>query len=59
MQKIGFVGLGTMGSRIAARLANAGHPLVVCDIDPERVTALHTLGATPHRRLGGSPQRPT
>jgi 3-hydroxyisobutyrate dehydrogenase len=46
MQSIGFVGLGAMGSRIAARIAQAGHPLVVYDIDPERSETLRALGAS-------------
>ncbi len=30
-------GLGTFGSKLAAELANAGHAVLVCDIDPGRV----------------------
>jgi len=30
-------GLGTFGSKLAAELANAGHAVLVCDIDPARV----------------------
>ncbi|WP_133775255.1 NAD(P)-dependent oxidoreductase [Enterovirga rhinocerotis] len=43
---IGFIGLGAMGSRIAARLTKTEHALVVCDIDPERTAPLRALGAT-------------
>jgi len=36
MQKICFIGLGMMGSPMAARLARAGYPLWVADADAER-----------------------
>ncbi|GAA4709549.1 NAD(P)-dependent oxidoreductase [Pseudonocardia yuanmonensis] len=44
--ELGFVGLGRMGSRMAARLVGAGHDLVVYDVDAEAVKALVDLGAT-------------
>lgn len=44
--ELGFVGLGRMGSRMATRLVDAGHDLVVHDVDAEAVTALTDLGAT-------------
>src|SRR3972149_1897504 len=31
--RIGFIGIGAMGSRMAANLARAGHPLIVRDSD--------------------------
>ena len=31
---IGFIGLGRMGSPMAQRIKNAGHQLVLCDINP-------------------------
>jgi 3-hydroxyisobutyrate dehydrogenase len=34
--RIGFVGIGAMGSRMAANLARAGHPLIVHDADRAR-----------------------
>ncbi|HEY1715939.1 MAG TPA: NAD(P)-dependent oxidoreductase [Solirubrobacteraceae bacterium] len=43
---VGFVGLGTMGGRMAARLLSAGHALVVCDPDPEAVQSAAAAGAT-------------
>ncbi|MFC5952040.1 NAD(P)-dependent oxidoreductase [Pseudonocardia lutea] len=43
--ELGFVGLGRMGSRMASRLVDAGHDLVVYDVDAEAVTALVALGA--------------
>lgn len=42
---LGFVGLGNMGFRMAARLVEAGHPLVVCDTRPEVVAEAVALGA--------------
>ncbi|MCE0764248.1 NAD(P)-dependent oxidoreductase [Pseudonocardia kujensis] len=44
--ELGFVGLGRMGSRMATRLVDAGHDLVVHDVDAEAVEALVALGAT-------------
>lgn len=45
MLKIGFIGIGIMGSHMAAHLKNAGHELVVYDILPEAVTKLVEAGA--------------
>ena len=42
---VGFVGLGAMGSRMAARLLAAGFELVVWNRTPERSDALRDLGA--------------
>src|SRR5215469_3580755 len=44
-EEIGFVGLGRMGSRMAARLLSAGHTLTVFDIDDAAVAALGRRGA--------------
>jgi 3-hydroxyisobutyrate dehydrogenase-like beta-hydroxyacid dehydrogenase len=43
---VGFVGLGAMGGRMAARLLGAGHALVVCDPDPAAVARAREAGAT-------------
>lgn len=44
--KIGFIGLGIMGSPMAANLlASTGHSLTVFDIDPDRVQCLADQGA--------------
>jgi 3-hydroxyacyl-CoA dehydrogenase len=44
--RIGFIGLGVMGSRMAATLARARHSMVVHDVDP--VTSLgEAHGVTP------------
>jgi 3-hydroxyisobutyrate dehydrogenase len=37
--RIGFIGIGAMGSRMAANLARAGHPLTVHDADPDKIEA--------------------
>ena len=44
--RIGFIGLGVMGGRMAATLARAGHSLVVHDVDPAKAGALAAAGAT-------------
>jgi 3-hydroxyisobutyrate dehydrogenase-like beta-hydroxyacid dehydrogenase len=45
-QTIGFVGIGRMGSPMAARLLDAGHELVVHDVQREATTPLAARGAT-------------
>lgn len=45
MERIGFLGLGTMGSSMAANLARAGAPLTVWNRTPGRAAALLELGA--------------
>jgi len=44
-QKLGFVGLGTMGAAMAANLARAGFPLTVWNRTPGRAGPLVALGA--------------
>jgi len=44
--KIGFIGLGIMGSRMAANLQAAGHNLVVYNRTPEKADSLVNKGAT-------------
>src|SRR5712664_3987628 len=44
--RIGFIGQGAMGSRMAARLLAAGHDLVVYDRLHEATRALEQRGAT-------------
>lgn len=51
MSRIAWVGLGAMGSRMAARLLEAGHQLTVWNRTPERAEALLARGA----RRAGSP----
>ena len=38
--KIGFIGIGAMGTPMAGNLAKAGYPLVIYDADPKRALAL-------------------
>ena len=45
MEKVGFVGLGTMGAAMAANLARAGFPLTVWNRTPGRAGPLLALGA--------------
>lgn len=49
MKKIGFVGVGNMGSRMVDRLIAAGHELSVCDANPA------TLSAYAERGIKASP----
>ena len=44
-QKVGFVGLGTMGAAMAANLARAGFQLTVWNRTPGRAAPLVSLGA--------------
>jgi 3-hydroxyisobutyrate dehydrogenase-like beta-hydroxyacid dehydrogenase len=46
MSTVGFIGLGGMGSRMARRLLEAGHEVVVWNRTPERAAELVELGAT-------------
>ncbi len=43
--RVGFIGMGHMGSRMAARLLEAGYPLTVYDRTPEKVRPLGQRGA--------------
>ena len=45
LQTIGFIGLGTMGTAMATRLADAGLPLSVWNRTPGRARALVSAGA--------------
>jgi 3-hydroxyisobutyrate dehydrogenase-like beta-hydroxyacid dehydrogenase len=46
-EHIGFIGLGRMGSRMCARLLEAGHTLTVFDVSTAAVDALARRGARP------------
>jgi 3-hydroxyisobutyrate dehydrogenase len=48
--RIGFIGLGVMGTPMAGHLAGAGYALTVLDIDRKRVTAL----AGKHSNVAGA-----
>lgn len=43
--KIGFIGTGYMGGRMASRLLDAGYPLIVCNRTPEKMQPLVQKGA--------------
>lgn len=45
MERIGFVGLGTMGAAMASNIARAGFPLTVWNRTPGRAEGLIELGA--------------
>ncbi len=45
--KIGFIGLGRMGSQMVARIMNNSHQVVAYDVEPEAVHRIKRLGATP------------
>jgi 3-hydroxyisobutyrate dehydrogenase-like beta-hydroxyacid dehydrogenase len=55
--RVGFIGLGAMGSRMASRLLGAHHDVVVYNRTPERTRALEQRGAqvaaTPGRLAAG------
>ena len=51
-KRIGFIGLGIMGSRMAKTLSKAGHGLTVFDVDRSRMDALKAAGAS----VAGSPR---
>jgi 3-hydroxyisobutyrate dehydrogenase len=46
VQSVALLGTGTMGARMAARLAQAGHPLVVWNRNRTRAEPLASLGAS-------------
>jgi 3-hydroxyisobutyrate dehydrogenase-like beta-hydroxyacid dehydrogenase len=43
--RLGFIGLGYLGSRIARRLVTAGFPMVLYDLDRTKAAELGALGA--------------
>lgn len=45
VSKVAFIGLGAMGSRMAANLLKAGHEVTVCDLAPDAVERLVDSGA--------------
>jgi 3-hydroxyisobutyrate dehydrogenase-like beta-hydroxyacid dehydrogenase len=49
--KLGFIGLGRMGTAMAANLLKAGHEVTVYNRTPERARALSALGARPAARV--------
>ena len=49
LPRIGFIGLGNMGGRMAKNLHSAGYPLIGYDIDAEKCAALTATGASAGR----------
>src|SRR2546425_8241143 len=45
MMRVGFIGMGAMGSRMAGRLLGAHHDVVVYNRTPERTRPLEQRGA--------------
>ncbi|WP_376089207.1 NAD(P)-dependent oxidoreductase [Roseomonas sp. CCTCC AB2023176] len=52
MAQVGFLGLGAMGARMAARLVSAGHDVAVWNRDAGKAEALGQAGA----RIAGTPR---
>ena len=53
--QVAFIGLGTMGLRMARHLVAAGHEVVACDTDPARAAALGVAtAATPAAAVSGA-----
>jgi len=52
--RVGFVGLGNMGSAMAANLVKAGHEVTVYNRSRPKVDALAAQGARPAWEAGGS-----
>jgi 3-hydroxyisobutyrate dehydrogenase len=50
--KVGFIGLGNMGSRIAQRLLDHGYQLWVFDMDPAKSAAVAARGAVVAKSIG-------
>jgi 3-hydroxyisobutyrate dehydrogenase len=50
--RLGFIGLGHLGSPIAHRLLSAGFPMVVFDRDGNKTQPFSTLGAKVARDRG-------
>lgn len=45
--KVGFIGLGRMGSQMVTRLQNQSHQVVAYDVDPDAVRRVSRVGAKP------------
>ena len=43
--KVGFIGLGNVGGKLAGSLLRNGADITVCDLDAERVSSSRTEGA--------------
>ena len=54
MGKVGFIGLGAMGSRMARNLVKGGRRLMVYDLESERVEAIVKEGISSASENRGS-----
>lgn len=52
--KVGFIGLGRMGSAIAARVLAGGHDLIVFNRTPEKTFRLGQAGAKVAASIAGA-----
>ena len=52
MQRIGFIGIGLMGSQMSRRILEAGYPLMVWNRTKDRASHLTSAGA----KWGDSPK---
>ena len=43
--KVGFIGLGNVGGKLARSLLRNGEDITVCDLDAERISSVRTEGA--------------
>ena len=60
VRRAAVLGAGTMGSRIAAHLANAGIPALLLDMVPDRCRIAEPAGRiSPRRRLPKPGRRPS
>ena len=57
IMRVGFIGLGKMGRRMAERLISAGQSLAVFDSDPAAIDYLVTLGAEASASAGALARR--
>ena len=55
--KVGFIGLGNMGSAIARNLIKAGHSLTVYNRTRSRAEGFESLGREDRRNTNGSRRR--
>ena len=55
---VGLVGVGTMGSRMASRLLDAGHALCLHDVRPEALEPFVRAARSPPARRARSPTGP-
>ncbi len=44
--KVGFIGLGNVGAKLAGSLLRNGADITVCDLDPERLLPFRNVGTT-------------